>query len=84
MGMEQREGRYCPRKRFPLVIFLHLGHLRQEPLEVVLVQHEAGRGLVVEVEFSLELRMYLDLALDQGMVDGESLLDQIKPHLVNV
>lgn len=28
--------------------------------------------------------MDLDLALDQGMIDGESLLDEIKPHLVNV
>ena len=56
---------------------LHPLHLRQEPLEVLITQQEAGGRVIVEVELTLELGVDLDLALDQGVGDGEAPLQEL-------
>ena len=56
---------------------LHPLHLRQESLEVLITQQEAGGRVIVEVELTLELGVDLDLALDQGVGDGEAPLQEL-------
>ena len=78
--VEQREaGGFLESDSISLQVMkrLHPLHLRQEPLEVLITQQEAGGRVIVEVELSLELGVYLDLALDQGVVDGEAPLQEL-------
>lgn len=69
---------------FKVMKFLHPLHLRQEPLKVLITQQKAGGRVIVEVELTLKFWMDLDLALDQGMGDGEAPLQELKPQYVHI
>ena len=69
---------------FKVVKFLHPLHLRQEPLKVLITQQKAGGRVIVEVKLTLKFGMDLNLALDQGMGDGEAPLQELKPQYVHI
>ena len=63
---------------------LHPLHFWQESLKVLFNQQEAGGGVILEVELTLQLRVDLDLALDEGMGDGEAPLEELQSEDVHI